>query len=171
MIKRVRYGWWERLYLLEVLRGLWITNKHFWANIFNRWTKDSATVQYPEQIPVFSPTFRGRHRLTRWPDGKTRCVACMCCSWACPAKCIHITPEDAVAGSAEKHPREFVIDYIRCIWCGLCVEACPYDAIYMDLPIHSVCSYQNSARLDLAALLDDEYIAGTVESHRNLRTW
>jgi len=171
MIRRQRYGWWERIYLLEVLRGLWITNSYFWKNIFNRWTKRSATVQYPEQTPFISPSLRGRHRLTTWPDGKPKCVACMCCSWACPAKCIHITPEPQKTGSAEKHPQEFVIDYLRCIWCGLCVEACPYDAIYMDSPIHSICSYQKDARLDLTALLDSDYQPGKVEPHRAQRTW
>jgi NADH-quinone oxidoreductase subunit I len=30
-----------------------------------------------------------------------------------------------------KHPVRFEIDYSRCIFCGLCVEACPEDAIRM----------------------------------------
>jgi NADH-quinone oxidoreductase subunit I len=30
-----------------------------------------------------------------------------------------------------KFPLRFEIDYSRCVFCGLCVEACPEDAIRM----------------------------------------
>ena len=29
----------------------------------------------------------------------------------------------------EKYPETFVIDELRCIYCGMCEEACPVDAI------------------------------------------
>jgi len=29
----------------------------------------------------------------------------------------------------EKYPQSFVIDELRCIYCGMCEEACPVDAI------------------------------------------
>src|SRR5260370_40239498 len=29
----------------------------------------------------------------------------------------------------EKYPETFVIDALRCIYCGMCEEACPVDAI------------------------------------------
>jgi NADH-quinone oxidoreductase subunit I len=31
----------------------------------------------------------------------------------------------------------FEIDELRCVVCGLCVEACPCDAIRMDTGIHA----------------------------------
>ena len=37
----------------------------------------------------------------------------------------------------EKRPKIFEIDELRCVVCGLCVEACPCDAIRMDTGQHA----------------------------------
>ena len=64
------------------------------------------------------------------------------CATVCPAKVIEIEaaldPDDP---AHPKYPARFEIDYSRCVFCGLCVEACPEDAIRMvqdvpDLPGH-----------------------------------
>jgi NADH-quinone oxidoreductase subunit I len=80
--------------------------------------------------------YRGAHRLLTRPDGKVKCVACMCCPTICPAKCITIIAGEDPNDPAEKFPVEFDIDMLRCIFCGFCVEACPCDAIRMDTGIH-----------------------------------
>ena len=41
----------------------------------------------------------------------------------------------------EKFPTAFVIDELRCIVCGLCVDACPKDAIRMDTYTHTPSEY------------------------------
>ena len=154
--KTVKIGFKEKIYLPELLRGLWITNKHFWQNLFNPITHRSFTVKYPEEKRPISPRWRGRHRLTLRKNGMPKCVACMCCATNCPAKCIHITPSEPVDLSIQKYPKEFIIDYMRCVMCGLCVEACPYDAIYMDTGIYSIISDKPNAFLNKYMLLDDE---------------
>jgi len=131
---------WVRIYLPELLRGFWVTSRHFFINFFgflpglNRFIKkEVVTYQYPEVKRPISERWRGRHRLNRREDGSTKCVACFCCATVCPAQCITIeageTPEGAVT---EKYPARFEINLFECIYCGLCVEACPCDALYMD---------------------------------------
>jgi NADH-quinone oxidoreductase subunit I len=65
----------------------------------------------------------------------------LCCSTACPAQCIYIEAGEYPAGDArrgyERFPVKFVIDELRCIFCGYCVEACPCDAIRMDTGAHA----------------------------------
>ncbi len=144
----------ERLYVGEIFRGLRITIRHVLRNIFH--TKDMPTVQYPEEKPVYSDRFRGRHRLMKREDGTPRCVACMMCSTVCPADCIHITAAEHPDPAIEKYPDSFDIDLLRCVYCGLCEEACPCDAIRMDTGIYeSVADSREKFFVDKEFLLND----------------
>jgi NADH-quinone oxidoreductase subunit I len=136
---------WERIYLVEVLRGLAITNHHFFRNLaintahlfgFRKDERASATTQYPEQRKRYPDNFRGSHRLTLRTDGAVRCTACYLCATACPAQCIYIEAAESPDPHVEKYPARYEIDTLRCIYCGLCVEACPCDAIRMDTYVH-----------------------------------
>jgi len=61
------------------------------------------------------------------------------CAWACPADAIYVegasnTDEDGGAGRfsvGERYGRVYQINYLRCILCGLCIEACPTRALTM----------------------------------------
>lgn len=141
VIKKSKRTLVEQMYVPEIVRGLKLTSSRFFKNTFGRAEdKEIATVCYPEEERPYPTRFRGVHRLTQRADGSPRCVACLCCSTACPAQCIHIEPgeyddKDPRAGY-ERFPEVFVIDELRCIFCGFCVEACPCDAIRMDTGIH-----------------------------------
>lgn len=76
------------------------------------------------------------------------CTACMLCARECPDWCIYIeshtepVPEppagDAAQGAraVRGRPRtrhaldRFAIDFSLCMYCGICVEVCPYDALF-----------------------------------------
>ena len=131
----------ERVYLFEIVKGLGLTMRKFFKNTFSkRENSDIVTIAYPEERRIYPERFRGVHRLTHRADGTPRCVACLCCSTACPAQCIHIEAAEYEPGEPqygyEKYPKVFVIDELRCIFCGYCVEACPCDAIRMDTGVH-----------------------------------
>src|SRR5580693_8016284 len=141
-------------YLPEILRGVGVSMKNFFDNtremlrgqrpdpVLERYDPGITTISYPEQKRPYPERFRGVHRLTTRSDASMRCVACLCCSTACPAQCIFIEageyPEGDKRRGYERFPVTFVIDELRCIFCGYCVEACPCDAIRMDTGVHAV---------------------------------
>jgi len=142
----------EQSYVVEVVKGLGLTLKHFFKGtaqlasgnkpspVTDPYAEGCSTLDYPDEKRPYAQRWRGVHRLTHRDDGSARCVACLCCSTACPAQCIYIKPGEYPVGDArrgyERFPVEFVIDELRCIFCGFCVEACPCDAIRMDTGVH-----------------------------------
>jgi NADH-quinone oxidoreductase subunit I len=126
----------ERLYLIEIFKGMAVTFGHLWRNLLDN--KKLYVRHYPEVKPEIPVRWRGRHRLTKHEDGTVKCVACFMCQTNCPANCIMIEAGERLDGKAEKMPAKFNIDLLECIYCGYCVEACPVDAIRMDTGIFSV---------------------------------
>jgi NADH-quinone oxidoreductase subunit I len=146
----------ERLYVIEIARGLAITSGVFLRNMWKWLTfrKGALTTYYPEEMRSdYSPRNRGRHVLTLRPNGEVQCVACNLCATACPAYCIEILAAANFADTAHpKSPLRFEIDYSRCIFCGFCVEACPEDAIRMAKEVPDFPTFdrgQMAGRIDL----------------------
>jgi NADH-quinone oxidoreductase subunit I len=128
-----RYTADERIYLVEILKGMGLTLQHLLKNLVTYRTEKQTvvTIQYPDERREYSPRFRGRHQLKKNPDGSMRCVACKLCAANCPSHCIHIEPEAYPDPSKGNYPKRYEIDILRCVFCGYCVEACPKDAIEM----------------------------------------
>lgn len=110
--------------LIELLKGLWITLKHFFMR--------KVTIQYPEESIPKSPRFRGLHALRRYENGEERCIACKLCEAVCPA--LAITIESHVREDNTRRTTKYEIDLFKCIFCGFCEEACPVDSI-VETPI------------------------------------
>jgi NADH-quinone oxidoreductase subunit I len=123
-VEEPEMGFWESTLIPAILSGLKTTFKHVLAH-------KTVTKQYPEEKPDLPLHYRGVHRLNRDEQGRVKCVACMLCATACPARCISIEAAEAPDDwtDRDKYPAKFELDELRCIYCGMCEEACPVDAI------------------------------------------
>ena len=165
-IERQGVSYDQRLFLVEVFKGMRVTFGHFFRNLLDN--RRLYVRHYPEVQPEIPARWRGRHRLTTHEDGSVKCVACFMCQTNCPAKCIMIEAGERVDGRTEKMPVRFDIDLLECIYCGYCVEACPMDAIRMDTGIFSVTGTERTSFLlkldDLlatpGAFTEEEYKKG-----------
>ena len=83
----------------------------------------------PDRLPQHS-RFRGEE--FSWYE--QRCTGCASCAKYCPLGIIRIvtSPSGDARQEGENYSIDvFDIDIGRCMFCGLCVEACPYDALHM----------------------------------------
>ncbi len=103
---------------IGIIKGLTVTIKYL--------LRRPVTVQYPEQRLNPSRRIRGNELI--W--SQERCTGCCTCAKACHIGAIRIiTAANPVANKYEVET--YRVDTGYCIHCGLCVEACPFDALYM----------------------------------------
>jgi NADH-quinone oxidoreductase subunit I len=64
------------------------------------------------------------------------CTCCMLCVRECPTWCITLVAhQEVVTEPGARRPRtvnvldDFGIDWGLCMYCGICVEVCPFDAL------------------------------------------
>jgi len=66
------------------------------------------------------------------------CTVCMLCARECPDWCLYIEAHKETTPAAGPGGRErqrnvldrFAIDFSLCMYCGICVEVCPFDALF-----------------------------------------
>lgn len=107
-----------------LVKGLSITLRHM--------LRRSNTQQYPEVRPDLPPRSRGVIALV-----EENCTSCMLCARECPDWCIYIdSHKETLPAPQGGRPRQrnvldrFAIDFSLCMYCGICIEVCPFDALF-----------------------------------------
>ncbi len=110
---------------LGLLDGLRVTLQNL--------TRRSVTKQYPDEKPALPPRSRGVIALL-----EENCTSCMLCARECPDWCIYIDSHKEVVPAVEEGAKDrthnvldrFAIDFSLCMYCGICIEVCPFDALF-----------------------------------------
>ena len=107
-----------------LLKGLGVT--------FKTMTRPAATRQYPHVKPDLPARTRGVIALI-----EENCTVCMLCARECPDWCIYIdshkeqvAPKEGGRARTRNILDRFAIDFALCMYCGICVEVCPFDALH-----------------------------------------
>ena len=92
----------------------------------------SHTAEYPHVQPSLPARSRGVIALLQ-----ENCTVCMLCARECPDWCIYIdSHKETVPATGGGRDRQrnvldrFAIDFSLCMYCGICIEVCPFDALF-----------------------------------------
>lgn len=67
---------------------------------------------------------------------KGACTSCMVCVRECPTWCITLVAHQEKVEEVGRRPKvenfldKFEIDYSLCMYCSICVDSCPHDALF-----------------------------------------
>ncbi len=136
---------------LSLAKGLIITLKYCLSPV--------VTLQYPTQKQPMAERFRGLVDLR--PD---KCIVCYQCVKICPTASLSITHKEANTstspGTSKKKTLEtFKYNMELCCFCGLCQQACPTSAVYMN-KLYEIAVYDRN-KLYINLLNPEKYIEWT----------
>ena len=113
------------MYGSGLLHGLRVTMRNM--------LKRSVTAHYPDVEPDLPARSRGVIALQ-----EENCTSCMLCARECPSWCIEIDSHKEVIPATTEGGKDrsinvldrFDIDYSICMYCSICIEVCPFDALH-----------------------------------------
>ena len=111
-MKFERYG-------LGIAKGLSVTLGYFF--------RSPSVTQYPEQKLNVSRRTRGQELV--WD--REKCTGCCTCAKSCPQGVIEIVTSTNLKNN-KYEVEKYQVDTGYCIQCGLCVESCPYEALFFS---------------------------------------
>ena len=132
----------------SLLTGLAITAREFF--------KPVVTEQYPYEVPIMTPLFRGHIELIgNEATGEPNCVVCGMCQRACPSSCISLDGKKNESGKG-KVLTSYMLDFTKCSLCGSCVESCNFNALRFS-KVYNLASFDKSDFImDLMKRLEDQ---------------
>ena len=104
-----------------------------WPTTARTALRPTHTAEYPDVAPDLPPRSRGVIALL-----EENCTSCMLCARECPDWCIYIDSHKETIPATTEGGRErqrnvldrFAIDFSLCMYCGICIEVCPFDALH-----------------------------------------
>jgi formate hydrogenlyase subunit 6/NADH:ubiquinone oxidoreductase subunit I len=103
---------------IGIIKGMGVTILHLFRH--------PTVTQYPDQRLNISRRTRGNELI--W--NRERCTGCATCAKACPQGAIELVTATN-QGNNKYDVTTYRVDTGYCIQCGICVESCPYDALFM----------------------------------------
>lgn len=88
------------------------------------------------------------------------CTSCLVCIKDCPTKCMTLTSHVEQREVGGRRPTKvnvletFEIDFGLCMYCGICVDVCPHDALFWA-PVPTANQMGNGARERLVYEIDE----------------
>jgi formate hydrogenlyase subunit 6/NADH:ubiquinone oxidoreductase subunit I len=109
----------------------------------------SGDADVPHERNDLAPRTRGVIALM-----DENCTVCMLCARECPDWCIYIDSHKETVPPAKEGGRartrnvldRFAIDFSLCMYCGICVEVCPFDALWWS-PEFEYAEYDDDGKL------------------------
>ncbi len=106
------------MYGTGLIKGLKTTLRAFFSK--------PVTIMWPYEKVEIADRGQGliRLRVTNKDPVVYKCTGCGICAKNCPQHCITVVKKEN-----EKQPEEYTVNYGLCMFCRICIDTCPFNAL------------------------------------------